>query len=124
MSENIIPYSLPTARQQQNPEYFQLRCAIMRLAADGGRFTSDDLQFRLERAGEKITRVNCFGAAFRSLAKQGYIRKDGAKESSRDKRHAGLLRIWVATGREFNFKAEERAVELLRPRPDELPLIY
>ena len=124
MSESIIPYALPTPRQQRQPEYFQLRCAIMQVADKGLPFSSDEVQQKLADAGERIVKVNCFGSAFYSLAKQGYIRKAGYRESTREKRHAGLLRVWISTGKEFNFKAEERAVELLSQRPGELPLIF
>ena len=115
---------LPTIRQRKSPEYFHLRVATMRVADRGNEFSADDVQSAMEKASETIHSPNLLGSAVFSLAKQGYLRHIGYAKSHRKGRHGSLIRTWKKSDKPFNFKAEERAVELLRPRTGELPLIF
>lgn len=91
----------------RNPEFFQVRLAVMRVALLNELITADHVQAALEKAGEMIkSNPNIFGSAIHSLAKQGYLQRVGYVKSDRKPRHSGVIAQWKWTRKPFDFVLE------------------
>lgn len=95
---------LAAAGQQQAlanaPEWReQARTTILRLAASGERFTSEDVVARigLPTGDAGANRNNAVGAVFAAASRRGWITRVDYVKAKRAALHAAVVAVWIGT---------------------------